>query len=100
MTQAFGKRAGDLVKELVAAGSDSLPPYNVSNEADLLASNFDASQSQSCDCNRLHSDMRHLYTLDPRWCPDTARLVLQDEMVRLVLEEIAEHSQTLRELSG
>ena len=29
MTQAFGKRAGDLVKELVAAGSDSLPPYNV-----------------------------------------------------------------------
>ncbi|KAK9906856.1 hypothetical protein WJX75_009228 [Coccomyxa subellipsoidea] len=47
----FGKRAVDLVKELSAAGSDSLPPYN-------------------------------------------------DEQVRLVLEEIAEHSATLKELSG
>lgn len=29
----FGKRAADLVKELVSAGPDALPPYNVSRRS-------------------------------------------------------------------
>lgn len=117
----FGKRAVDLVKELVAAGPNALPPYNVmiplpSSDSPALFildltdkrnimttvtagmrawAIFVQIKSELCIKIILQHSMPYVGRMH-----EFHECILQDEQVRLVLEEVAEHSATLKELSG
>jgi hypothetical protein len=80
----FGQRACDLLREVAVASADALPAYNVRCCANALQN----IQTQCWIHNQCH-DIRHSCSCS-YW--------RQDEMVRLVVEELQQHHSAMLDL--